>query len=467
MTTMKLAPEPKQLAGLGSVLAGWVLRQRWFLGSDRAPTPLGFTPLASPRAEVELGLWFFGPAVGPGPTYQVPVTARREPLPSLDNGLISQLTDEYGPLWIYDGPHDPSYAQWVWQKLAADLPAADLVLRHHRVLMGEQSNSSMILHLTAPDTPHQAAAQHLIVKVFRVLQPGANPDAIVPAALNRQESRLVPKFLGALWGQWPGAEARSTGLESVQRGHLASAQEFIADSPDAWRVARQAVHQGLSFTAQSQALGQSIAQLHRDLQAAFPEQQECTGSELAEQFLARLTSALDEVPALQADRSHLRAVLQSVDQLGSLKLQRIHGDLHLGQILDGQERGWLIIDFEGEPLRPISQRSAPDLALRDVAGMLRSFDYAGADAPVVARQTKWVEQCRTAFCRGYAEVSGQDPQQQSLLLQALELDKALYEARYEAAHRPEWLPIPLAGIDRILAEHELGTAHQPEVRHAP
>ena len=105
----------------------------------------------------------------------------------------------------------------------------------------------------------------------------------------------------------------------------------------------------------------------------------------------------------------------------------------------------MLIDFEGEPLKSIAERRTPDSALRDVAGMLRSFDYAGgqagSDSPGAAA---WVARNVDAFCDGYAGVAGRDPREQSALLRAFELDKAVYEAAYEARHRPTWLPLPMA-----------------------
>lgn len=148
-------------------------------------------------------------------------------------------------------------------------------------------------------------------------------------------------------------------------------------------------------------------------------------------------------------------------------LQRIHGDYHLGQVLRAPSGTWAVIDFEGEPLRPLSERVLPDLALRDVAGMLRSFDYAGGSARVAGADPEqvrvWVEEAQTAFLAGYADSPGRqeapatggeigldDP-----LLRALLLDKALYEAVYEARNRPDWLSIPLSAIDHLLDQSDI------------
>jgi predicted trehalose synthase len=175
-------------------------------------------------------------------------------------------------------------------------------------------------------------------------------------------------------------------------------------------------------------------------------------SALKQSMRSRHAAAVSEVPAIAAYDKMVRA---SIDALSSARwpaLQRIHGDYHLGQVLNAPGRGWVLVDFEGEPLRPLAERNQLDLALRDVAGMLRSFDYvAGSweqEHPGRSRAT-WAAAARTAFLEGYAASAGRDPRQDAILLNALELDKALYEVVYEARNRPTWLGIPTTAIARI------------------
>ena len=180
----------------------------------------------------------------------------------------------------------------------------------------------------------------------------------------------------------------------------------------------------------------------------------------------RFEAAVEAVPALEDVRGPIESVLRAAARGQWPPLQRIHGDYHLGQVLDVPGRGWVLLDFEGEPLRPLAERSQPDLALRDVAGMLRSFDYARhmalqrtakhaaeleALAPLARR---WERRVRSHWLQAYAEVAmagglyadtaafaAMDP-----LLGLFELEKALYELRYEVDNRPDWVEVPLAGI---------------------
>jgi maltokinase len=186
---------------------------------------------------------------------------------------------------------------------------------------------------------------------------------------------------------------------------------------------------------------------------------------LRDGFLTRLEAAVKEVPELAPARSRLRAAFAAVTggRPEQTVLQRVHGDLHLGQVLHTPTR-WLVIDFEGEPSAGLAERTAPHPPLRDVAGMLRSFDYAAAHelragghpptgeaARIAAR---WTERMRSAFLRGYATAAGADPRTQSALLTAYELDKAVYEVIYEIRNRPTWVDVPLRAVFRIAGVEE-------------
>jgi trehalose synthase-fused probable maltokinase len=216
---------------------------------------------------------------------------------------------------------------------------------------------------------------------------------------------------------------------------------------------------GGDFAADSERLGAATASVHADMAQVLPT--EPAGEDwfrrLAEQMNARLDDAIGVVPQLTEHADGLRAVYAAV--AGSTEpvvRQRVHGDLHLGQVLR-TATGWILLDFEGEPARSLDSRRELDSPLRDVAGMLRSFDYAARhmlveqpDDPQRAyRAQEWAERNRTAYCSGYSAASGLDPCGDSPLLRAFEADKAVYECVYEARNRPHWLMIPLNSLSRI------------------
>jgi maltokinase len=181
----------------------------------------------------------------------------------------------------------------------------------------------------------------------------------------------------------------------------------------------------------------------------------------------RLSAAVASVPALG---EHAEALELVFARIGDAKgqAQRVHGDLHLGQTLR-TAKGWKLVDFEGEPAKPLSERRLPDSPWRDVAGMLRSFDYAAqsvvkdlydSDDPgpqITYRAREWVQRNREAFLTGYVEARQEagggplDADEQALVA-AYEADKAVYEVLYEARNRPSWLDIPLGAIERIGAD---------------
>jgi predicted trehalose synthase len=307
------------------------------------------------------------------------------------------------------------------------------------VLSGEQSNTSIIFR---PE-----GGRPVICKLFRQVNAGINPDVELQSALASGGATFVPAAIGELRGTWT-----ATNGESVT-GSLAFAQEFFDGVEDAWRVALQAALAGDDFTASARALGESVAGMHVALAAEFPTvaPDAVVRSTIAAAWERRLTIALAEVPALTPYAERIRAVYSAAAAAEWPPLQRVHGDLHLGQVLHTPTNGWVLLDFEGEPLRPITERRSPDLAVRDVAGMLRSFDYvSGAVAEDDGAAVRaWVIAAQEAFLDGYAATVGTGPAAPDTLLAAFELDKAVYEAIYETRNRPDWIGIPLAAIGRL------------------
>ncbi|UFS60109.1 maltokinase N-terminal cap-like domain-containing protein [Subtercola endophyticus] len=469
-----------------TALSEWMPHQRWFAGKGTTPAlrhvgSYDFTP-PSGASGVDITTALLLDEGGQQPTlYHVPLTLRAEPAPELSAAHITTL--ENG-LHVYDGPNDTAYAHALLALITGDaatsgagattatgrsqVPGHPLAVSAARVLSGEQSNTSIIMSVVAPDgdgTPGPAAAP-VICKVFRVLHHGNNPDVVLQSALAAAGSTRVPASIGSVVGQWPD-QRMPDGRTS---GHLAFAQEFLPGVRDAWRVALEAVDEGRLFTAEAAALGAATAEVHETLAAVMPTVP--PSDDLVAGVLAsmrrRHAGAVHEVPELAEHNAAIERLFEAAANSPWPQLQRIHGDYHLGQVLavppghagssgdDGSFGSWVLVDFEGEPLRPMVERSQPDLALRDVAGMLRSFDYAaGSHAhsnpgeSAAESAAAWAQDARQAFLGGYVSRSGLDLTAVQTLLDAFEIDKALYEAIYEARNRPTWLPIPVAAIARL------------------
>ncbi|WEK14654.1 MAG: phosphotransferase [Candidatus Microbacterium phytovorans] len=428
-------------------LVEWMPRQRWYSSKGRSPLLRLLTthewPSDDPSARVRtLIVADEGAAVTV--VYQVPLVLRT--VPPSDAAAIVGTTED--GIVLIDGPRDVAYTAALWRALDATRGESTSAADPHapvpraRVLTGEQSNTSVIFELEG--------APPVICKVFRQLHPGINPDIELQTALAESGSRHVPRARGAVAASWASPDG-----SGPTEGSLAFAQEFLPDVADAWRVARQAAESGESFAASAHALGAATADVHLSLArvlptaAADPQAREAIGAA----WRRRLDIATSEVPALTRHRDTIAAVYARAHDAVWEPLQRIHGDYHLGQVLHAQGRGWILLDFEGEPMRPMSERRRPDSPLRDIAGMLRSFDYVagslstGGGTP--PPNPAWAEEARRAFLSGYEARSGHPAT--GPLLDAFELDKAVYEAIYESRNRPEWLDIPLAAIDRLVA----------------
>lgn len=301
-------------------------------------------------------------------------------------------------------------------------------------LRGEQTNTSIVVGL--------AGGAELVVKLFRTVQHGENPDVELQQVLSDAGADFVPRFAGALEADWTDPDG-ATG-----RGHLAVAQEFVRGATDGWVLATRAAASDDSFAGHARALGRTTARMHAMLAERLPTTTPSPDAIAAQSMLwrTRLEEAASAVPVIEADRGAIEAAYDAARGAEWPALQRIHGDLHLGQVLHREGR-WVVLDFEGEPLRSLAERIAPEPALRDIAGMLRSIDYASAaDGRHAAA---WGEDARAAYLEGYRDVAGGDALAPTELLRAFELDKAVYEALYEARHRPDWIGIPTAAIARL------------------
>jgi maltokinase len=447
-----------------AALSAWLPAQRWFAGKGREVAGLEVEQASELTPALTHLVVRVRYEAGPDDRYQVPVTIYAEPDSTLEHwriGEISRAGDigagEAPGRFVYDALHDHVGTEAFLDLLRSSGSVGEVratSLRPLDTLAGmpvgvEQSNTSVIY------------GDAYILKVFRRVSPGLNPDLELTRALAEADSPHVAAPLGWLEGRLDDEPTT-----------LAVLQEFLRSGTEGWRLALASVRDlyaeadlhadevGGDFAGESERLGAATAEVHDTLARVLPTRR-AEPEELAAEagrMNERLEGALSAVPQLQPYATGLRAAFARLEHHGGpLRLQRIHGDYHLGQVLR-VDSGWVLLDFEGEPARPLAQRIAPASPLRDVAGMLRSYDYAARyllldryDAAGLAyRAEEWAERNRTAFCDGYAAASGSDPRDDDVVLRAFELDKAVYEVMYEARHRPNWLAIPLAAIDRLV-----------------
>ena len=477
---MSVVDEPQSPAEpVSPELSAWITAQRWYAGKGQEPQwqRIGGFELTDARDLTADGA--LGPArihvqllldhSGTPLLYQVPLVLRAERAPGLDAAYITEIP---GTGFLYDGCRDPAGAAAILHLMldegtarpddwSADHPTPGIAARGHllpatptmtivssRVLMGEQSNTS-IIYETADTSGAPSTA--VICKVFRTIHHGDNPDVTLQGALSAAGSTSVPVSVGFIAGQWRDS-GETTGYA---HGHLAFAQEFLPGVEDAWRVALRAAESAVDFTEQARSLGAATADIHTTLASALPTSPATPGQIAAtiDSMRARFDQAAAEVPAIEAHRAAIEPLYERLGSLTWPVMQRIHGDYHLGQVLSVPNRGWVALDFEGEPLRPMRERAINDSPLRDIAGMLRSFDYvAGSVAQSASGHdaSGWADAARRAFLEGYAAHSPLDLAASATLIDAFELDKALYEAVYEVRNRPGWLAIPVSAVQRLV-----------------
>jgi maltokinase len=451
------------------LIAAYVGGARWFGGKGRpfelaSTRRLGEVPGGddeSPHAVIDLVTVDYLDDAGGSEMYQLPLAFYPEPQEQLSHALVGIWNDEdFGPSHVYDAVHDRR-AMAYWLSCFAQpceeplrfhrLPGHEFDLDAHSTLFsGEQSNSSVRF------------GEDSLLKVFRKITPGTNPDISVHEVLTRAGSEHVAQLYG-----WLDVEE---GDELFQLGML---QQFLRTASDGWDLALTSVRNlfaeadlhadevGGDFAGESARLGIALAETHQALQEHFPTEQWSSEqiTALVDGMHRRLDDALGVVPDLAEHAERLRTTFDHVRRIRDLTVQQIHSDLHLGQTLR-TVRGWKIVDFEGEPAKPLSERLLPDSRWRDVAGMLRSFDYAPRVVERTAKESEyvgeeqrkfraaeWADRNREAFLTAYA--GGELTVDQETLLSAYVADKAVYEVVYEARNRPSWVEIPLAAIRRI------------------
>jgi maltokinase len=430
---------------LRSLIPAYLSRQRWFAG-DTAPKSVDVVTqeaLCDSWPGFELVI-----VEADGRRYQLlvgvrPANVEPEFLQGSDYAVLGEVRTAKGKGLAYDGLQDADLAL----ALLTEVSHGDETAAWVRPVTAEQSNTSLVFE------------DRLILKVFRRLHAGPNPDVEVTLALDDVGFNHIAPPL-AVWRR--------------EGDDLAILQPFLAGGAEGWALALTSIRDlyaarvepvgaGGDFASEAERLGEMTGRMHVALAEAFgiePGDPEAWATGMRQQ--------LDRVAA----RSPWRAgVTEAISNLAKLSdpgpAIRVHGDYHLGQVMR-VETGWFVLDFEGEPSRPLEERRRTSSPLRDVAGMLRSFHYA---TQVVLRErdeaerdelaslaSAWEDRNRAAFLRGYREAKGIDdllPSDSAAVLGVLtayELDKAVYELGYERDHRPDWAAIPLAAIRRALGK---------------
>lgn len=451
---------------LAPLLGEFLPRQRWYAGHE-PPASVAVTTLDLREGDPSLA-WYLLDVVdadGNAATYQVVLGGR--PMAGGDDFLLGKQRVTVGEVdgWIwYDALVDPELALAVLERVAPD-ETAGLA----RPLLVEQSNTSVVYD------------ERLILKLFRRVHPEPNPDVEITETLGeRGFPHVVPQL----------AEMR------YEHADLAVVRQYLLGSTDAWDLAHTSLRDllaarlapeeaGGDFGPEAFTLGEVTGRMHVALAEAYGTEEPDPAAWL-EGFRAQLARVPKRDASAAAPGEHgehgehepvevaeivdvaaVEATLvELVDVSDPGRALRIHGDLHLGQFLLA-DAGWFVLDFEGEPVRPVAERRAASSPLRDVAGMVRSFQYAArtglaergrdVDPELVGMADAWEARAVEAYLAGYRHVEGVDqllPASDGDLtrvLRAFELDKAVYEVIYELAHRPEWVEIPASAVRRCLS----------------
>jgi maltokinase len=442
-------------------LRAWIEQQRWYASKSRHITGVEIDEAIQIGEDPALVLALVQTrfATGSHEHYQLLITL----LPADESSLAPIGGD--GEQHAVDSLAAPELTRDVLRLIdtGAQVEGDDGCFRFHRVESAgplstegparpigvEQSNSSIVF------------ADEAVLKVFRRLEPGINPELELLQFLTRHQYPNIAPLLG--WYQYDGRMLSAT---------LGVAQRFFPEAVGGWEMALdRIINDPEGLLEDLGTLGTVTAELHNVL-AGDANDPAFVAEEPSNEALSLLTATIDEdierifvrlpdderVAAIAGRGQDVREQIAMRSQLGlGGRAIRTHGDFHLGQTLH-VPTGWLIIDFEGEPARPLFERRQKRSPLRDVAGMLRSFAYATSAVAIMRGQqapADFEDRARRTFLEHYfsrIEPSLLPGGETAILsmLSIFELEKAIYELQYELDNRPDWLPIPVAGIARLL-----------------
>lgn len=413
----------------GGELRRWLGTQRWF--GARGVDQITIDEFAAAPVEegLEIAWWIVTADGAHGRSAWLLAMARCQ-----GSGPVGNVIRADGHLW-FDALAHPVTAAHALNMLGTG--------RYVAITSTWQDDEPLQLHDIGTQPRDQSnttltTSRH-VLKVFRRLHPGRNPEIDIGTALHTAGNAHVPALVG--WATLR-TDSGEFDLLAVHR-HVNGEDGFSLAVADAVRCAGGTAEQ--HFPGSAYELGIALGAVHADLGTAFGEQTiPGYSAELSRRLLTRLDAVADIAP-LAAYLDTARTTYEDLaNARASIPVQRIHGDLHLGQALFG-DSGWALVDFEGEPRRPLTERRAPDTVMRDVAGVLRSFDYAARwNAGSESVASEWASRNCRMFLEGY-QLQQPDAVHRRVL-DALVLDKALYEVAYEAAYRPERIRIPLAAV---------------------
>lgn len=384
--------------------------------------------------------------------YQLPLGATPErPAHLPDSAMLGRIETPRGEAHLFDALADDELALRFAHHVAPDLH-----LNAVRPQPGEQSNTSLVLD------------DRYILKVFRRVQPGPNPDVEVTEQLGKVGFGGVPVPVAT----WRRNNTDFAVLRRFERSRGDGFELATTSLREMFNLRKPPRDCKLDFAGDAHMLGVDVARMHVALAEAFG----ATAADGAA-WAADMTAQLHRVAAGRLDTDRIAAIydrLRAAVDLGAAI--RIHGDLHLAQVLRLQ-RHWMVLDFEGEPARPLEERRRSSSPLRDVAGMTRSFQYASAmalgaldepDRELRVLADAWTVRNVNTFLAGYAEVDAahrllpQARASRDALLSVFELDKAVYEVAYELAHRPDMVGLPVKAVERLLDGEDELSAYDPE-----